>query len=165
MSNILTLNGEFTDALLDKFIENYNKIDKDSPIKIYLSSNGGIISIGTILLDIINNNKENITLVAGGEIMSAAFDLFFFSECKKELLKDTTGMAHYGWTIMSVNENGKPTEDFEKFLLKEMKDNKASNIDKYKELGLTIAELNKIKIGKNCYFNYTRLKELLENGR
>lgn len=163
--NYITIVGEFTEEILKKFIDDYSKVVNNGHITIYLSSHGGLTSVYNIILDIINQNSENITLIATDEIQSAAFMLFFFAKCNKYILEGTIGMAHYTWTVMSINETGKPTSESEKFLLKELKGNRSIVIDKYKEIGLNTAELKKIESGKDCFFSYKRLLQLIEHGK
>jgi len=165
-NNVIYINGEVTDSLVEHFISCYNKADKNEHITIYINSVGGEIAHSALIIDIINKNADNISLVACGEIFSAAFEIFFFSKCNnKQLLEDCIGMAHYSWSTFALDEAGKVSSEYEKFLLQEMKKNKIYTLKKFQEIGLTQKELGVIKRGKDCFFNRERLEELLKYKR
>lgn len=163
--NILYLKGEINDNSIDDFIKEYNKCSKDNPITIYINSCGGDVGHADIILNIINQNSKNITLIASGEIFSAAFNIFFFSKCKRIILEDCIGMAHFSWATFQLDETGKPSSEYDKFLMDEMKRNKSYTIKRFQSIGLNSRELNKIKNSKDCFFTVERLKELLNYGQ
>lgn len=163
--NILYITGEINDALVNSFIKDYNKLDKDEPIVIYINTMGGDVYHAEVIIDVINNNKENITLIASGEIYSAGFNIFFFSQCAKKLLPEALGMAHFAWSIFQFDESGKPSNDQDKFLMTEMKRSKDITIKRFEKIGLNPKEINKIKQSKECYFSNERLHELLNYGK
>ncbi len=162
--NILYITGEINDNLVDHFIKEYNKLDKSNPIVIYINTMGGDVYHAEVIIDIINNNKDNITLIASGEIYSAGFNIFFFSKCAKKLLPEALGMAHFAWSIFQFDESGKPSNDQDKFLMTEMKRSKDITIKRFEAIGLTPKEISKIKQSKECYFSNERLHELLKYG-
>ena len=53
------------------------------------------------IIDIINQNADITELIAYGEICSAGFDIFFKTQCRKAILENTIGMAHF--TGVNVN--------------------------------------------------------------
>lgn len=160
----LYIAGEINDSVVDKFTKDFSLITDNENITVYLSSYGGYSYCAQIIIDILNKHKERITLVASGSIFSAAFNLFFFTECKKELLVETVGMAHFSWIDAEIDGTGKPSDQYTKFLLSEMKKEKNQLLNKYEELGFNKKELSLIKSGKDCYFNNNRLNELLNYG-
>ena len=157
--------GEITNTSTQDFIKQFNSIDKTIPFNIYINSEGGDIAHADVIIDLINQYSELITLTAVGQISSAAFNIFFFTNCKKQVLPQTIGMCHSSWTSVYFNETGKPITEFDKLVVQEMKRAQSVNLDKLKDLGLTPTELKKVKAGKDCYFTDIRLKELLEYGK
>ena len=163
MNNIVYIKGEIDDTSVATFITDYNKCDLDEPITIYLNSVGGDVAHASVIADVINNKAESTVLIATGEIFSAAFNIFFASKCKRMLLEDCIGMAHFSWATFALDETGKVSSVYEKFVLQEMKKSKAETLQRLQNLGLTPKELAVIKKGQDCYFSRERLTELLVN--
>jgi ATP-dependent Clp protease protease subunit len=157
--------GEIKAKTVVNFLLDYDRLNPTKPITIYLNSPGGGVSHGLVITDVINNNYKNITLIACGEIFSAAFDIFYNTKCKRLILPETIGMAHFCWSMFQLDESGKPVTEYDKFVMGVLKNNKSKSIAMYKNIGLTSKELSKIKTGKDCYFTTERLNELLENGK
>lgn len=168
MQNIIYITGEINDESVEKFIRNFNAADKTQPIIIYINSEGGDVAHADVISNIIES-ASNVLLIAVGTIFSAAFNIFFFTNngfnLKKVILPDTIGMAHFSWATFELDESGKVSGDGNKFLMQEMKANKHLTLTRLEKIGLNKTELNKIKNGKDCYFNRKRLQELLDYGQ
>lgn len=63
-------------------------------ITFYLDSSGWNSSAAQAIIDMINSDKDRITLCANNVIMSNAFIIFFSVECKRKVLPSCIGMAH-----------------------------------------------------------------------
>lgn len=159
---IIHLEGEVNSVMFDKLSYLFSKTKGSELIKIYLSSDvGGYTATAEAIVDLINSNSQRITLIAYGAIYSAGFIIFFKSSCKRVLLKDTTGMAHFSYQPIDINETGNPSSSYDKFAKQEMKKSKTHTLNFLTELGLDKQELNIIKKGDELYMSYDRLKELL----
>lgn len=156
------LDGEVNEMFIDKFFQAFNQpLGADEEIIIYLDSPGGRLSYGEIILDVIDKYKDRITLIASGEIFSCAFNIFFFSNCKRKILTSAIGMAHYAWSI-APTDGESIKGDINKFVIQSMKEDKVLYIAKLKEKGLSRKELKQIEDGHDCFFTTERLQELLD---
>lgn len=157
---LIYINGELTVEVVNKFINDVNNF-KDEKLHIYINSIGGEISHAEVIKDIISN-LEDVTLIASGDLFSAAFDIFFMSKCKEKIiLPKTYGMVHYTSILVEIDESLSPRAEQPKFILNEFKKHKKETINILKKIGLTKKELSIIKKGKDCYFDTKRLIELL----
>lgn len=161
MEKYISLEGEINTELFDKFLKDFNRIDED--IVIYLNSRGGYISTQEAIVDLINRNKNRITIIGYCELYSSAFDIFFKSKCKKILIPNTTGMVHLGSIDIQINENGRPLSIGDKFQLRQLKSTKIESLNYYRDLGLNNTEVSKVARNMDVYLDYKRLVELLNN--
>lgn len=161
---VLYINGAIHD-IADNFFTEFNKVPDKSKMLIYISSDGGGHSNMLAIIDLINRNAERIELIAAGAIYSAAFNIFFRCRCKRTILEQTNGMAHYVQERYLIDQTGNGISDYDRFALKDLKRSKKAEIEIFKQIGLNARELKTIDIGKECYFTYERLKELLEHGK
>lgn len=162
---ILYISNELTHEVVQNFIRDYNCLDLTKSITIYIKSVGGLVGHYALITHIINSNYKNVTLVAVDEIFSSAFNIFFSFKGKRIILPDTIGMAHFCWSTFQLDERGKPSTDYDKFIMAEMKRNKSKTIKNFQDIGLNTKEVNKIKNSKDCYFTTERLNELLTYGK
>lgn len=162
---VLYINGNIDDTVVNTFFCEFNKLAIKENVTIYISSDGGFDHQSLAIIDLINKNASRIELVASGFILSAAFNIFFFIKCKRRLLPETVGMAHFCKQSFTFDETGKAQGEYDNFMLKELKRNKALTLEKLKTIGLSTKELNQVKKGKECYIGYARLQELLEYGK
>lgn len=153
---------DFDEELLNKVTE---AVNSDSErITMYLCSDGGIVCICQVLLDIINKNKDRFKLIGFESLSSSGFEFFIKAECEKELLPHTLGMVHQHQRKITLNNNLKPTytegeavmEQIKKYILPD---------DKIfiQKLKLTPKELLEYKKGNDVYFQYDRFLEIIEN--
>lgn len=157
---ILNLNGyidENTPNILIDFIVTYRGEQK----QIYFSSEGGWISESNVMLDVLNNCKNEVELIGYNSLSSCAFELFFKAECKKRILYGTRGMLHFAKATLDVNQKGHITD---KYNLTNLKENTSKRNDELiKKLKLTPKEISKYNKGGDVEFTYNRMLELLNN--
>lgn len=135
--------------------------NKKHNIEILLNSNGGEPAHGNIILYMINERKERVTLIAYGQIYSAAFELYILAQCDKKILPYTTAMYHRATQEITITSGNKPQTTAEKASLQALIANEAVT---KKVCGLTkMSEQEKADIfnDKDVYFSYERLLEIL----
>lgn len=140
-------------------------IQKETSLRIYLNSPGGSVDSMLAIIDLINECKDAVEVIGYGELMSAAFNLFFAIECKKKLLPHTRGMAHLPYTQFDVDSTGKISGDAAIASLKGLKDLKPLFMNMFKKLDFTKEELETITNGKDVYFDYKQMLDLLNGKR
>jgi len=159
---ILHLSGEVNYAMVNDLVKAINLLPKENILHIYFTSpEGGNVDVSLALLDIIELHKERIFMHFYGEIFSSGMVIFLKASCTKNLLPDTKGMYHFSWQELMIAEGGKPTDRYDIFSLKEMKEAKNRTMEYLATTKLNSKELRLIKQGKDVYFSYTRLKELI----
>lgn len=158
LNNRLLMLSEIEERDINKIIEaiyQFNEddeeidVEKRSPIKIILKSEGGSMYDGLALIDVIDNSATPIHITAHGCVMSMALNVLV-SGHERFCTKNTTFMYHEGWYNMP-NSNIQEHED-------ELKEAKRLNdlCDSYliSKTKLTTNKLNEIKNSrKNWYFN------------
>lgn len=157
----LSLDGEVSAEMFRSLIEAYNKLKEKEWLVIYLNSSGGDPDASQAITTLINKNATLTEIIAYGRICSAAFDIFFKSECERYILHNTVGMAHVTGVLISVTDG--PIDDSDKVYIKYAKEDKDMWMNFYKELGFKSSELSKIKDGKDVWFDYKRLRQFLNN--
>lgn len=157
----MSISGMIGSESLEKLIKCYNELKEKEVLEIYLNSEGGDPNFAVAIIDIINENKDYIEIIAHGDMMSAAFDIFFRSECTRYILKGTIGMVHLS-RIEGVEINGGSNVELSTNK-KWMTNDKKERLNIYESIGLTKTELAKIKKGSDVYLHYERLIELLQN--
>lgn len=129
-----------------------------SPIIIYVCSDGGNPSTIQPAIDFINKlvGKKDITLIAFSSISSAAFDLFWQTKCKKDVLPGTFALIHK--TKLEMDESNKTH-------LEQKKVAKEQDADLYQFLkrskALPLQELRNFNNNKDVIVGYDRLCKLL----
>lgn len=129
-------------------------------ITIYFDSEGGEVNAANTLIEVINSNKERITLHVIGYIFSSAFMVFLKTKCKTVLNSNCLGMIHETYQSFSIKSSGK-TGELDSFMIKENKKEHLRDILELKELGLNRKEIAKINKGKDVCFDNKRLREIL----
>lgn len=159
---IVNIIGEIGNEAFEKLISVYNELKEGQTLTIYLHSGGGSVEAMESIIDLITTNKDKTTLIAYGEICSAAFDIFFRSNCERDILRGTTGMAHYtgiNVNIISKTKVNKSDKGYVEWNKIEM----AYCLKFYEKLGFNKSELKSIKEGKDVFFQTGRLVEFLNN--
>lgn len=159
---ILNLAGEVNYIMLNDLVKSVNTLTVGDILHIYFTSpEGGMVDVSEALIQIINLHKESITMHFYGEIFSSGMVIFLKTECNKTLLPDTRGMYHFSWQTVNIAEGGKPTDPYDIFSIKEMKESKKRSVEYLASTKLNDKEIKLIKQGKDVYFPYSRLRELL----
>jgi len=83
--------GPDCDTLLQRMNEQLTTTDNH--IQLYLDSMGGHGIYGSMIIDLINNYADRITLIIN-VAQSAAFDIFIFTKCEKVISSHALGMLH-----------------------------------------------------------------------
>jgi len=162
---VIDISGTIDQDAFGNIIKAYNNLPNDEGLNIYINSSGGDPDFGDSIIDVINNNKEQTTLIAYGKICSAAFDLFYKAKCSKRLLDGVIGMAHLARVEMENFTVTDSKETIEAGIYKKWwAEDKKKRLKFYEDLGLDRKELQKIKQRGDVYFQYNRLLELL-NGK
>lgn len=155
------INNSIDESTLNILINQINNL-KDGILTIYFTCpNGGLTDTGEALIHLINTNKDRITIIFYGELFSMGMNIFLRTSCSKVVLPDTRGMYHYTWQDIAINESGKPLGEYEKFSLSELKKAKKRSLETIDNLPLTEKESKAMKSGKDVYFSYERMKELI----
>lgn len=88
------IDDECTYELID-FLNKSNENPETTEVDIYLHSLGGSNTCAQIIKDLLKNSPLSITLIAAGEISSAAWDIFYFTEgVLKKILPGTIAVLH-----------------------------------------------------------------------
>lgn len=159
---IINLQGPVDNEMLNNLIKAFNELKEDI-LHVYLNTEGGRADTSEAIIDLINNNKERFKISFYGNVFSAGMYIFFRSLCEREILPDTIGMYHYAWQEVTIAEGGKPWSAYDAICMKEMKISKAKTLEYIKNhTSITSKEINDIKKGKDVYFSYERMKQLLD---
>jgi ATP-dependent protease ClpP protease subunit len=156
----LSLSGDVNSRMLNKLVEAINERPENEKLSIYFTTPGGLVSVSDAIIDVINTTK-NIEMIFYGEIFSAGMIIFLKTKCKKRVLKEIAGMYHYCFQALTINEGGKPSGPYDSFIVKDMKESRTRTAEYLKTTKLTDKEITQIKAGKDVFFTYERMLELL----
>lgn len=149
------LEGSINGDLLTKFMDFCNSYPNDE-WTIVINSPGGYTNVACIILDIINNYAEKITLISAYS-SSAAFTLFYFAKCKRRMIYGSLGMHHNEYIKeVIITENGTPKYDIDKCHIKNMKALSHNYLSKV----MTKKELKKYNNNNEVYFTFKRMKQI-----
>lgn len=158
---VLHLSGDVNYEMFNSLVKAVNEL-KDVNLEIYFTCpDGGSSDVNEAILDFINKNKSIIKMTFYGELFSSGMYIFLGVECSKIILPFTRGMYHFGWQEMNISETGKPSTEYDVFSMKEMKKSKNISIEFLKRTKLSEKEINSIKKGKDVYFSYERMLEII----
>lgn len=149
-------NGSINEGLLDKFLEFINDNQSDE-LTIILNSIGGKRNLSLVMLDVININSERITLISCG-VYSAAFFMFYNSNCKRKMTYGNVGMMHYASCELNIMSNGNPAYSEDVNTIKNWKED--INDLKFVEQFMNPKEIKSYKKGNDVYFTFKRMKEI-----
>lgn len=160
---VISLSGDIDNNMLIALIKAIGELKENDKLTIYFTCpEGGFTDVTRAVINLINNNKDRVDIVFYGELFSSGMVLFLYVECKILLLEDTRGMYHFGWQEMSINETGKPSGEYDIFSMKEMKKSKIRIIEFLSKTKMSDKEIASIKQGKDVYFSYERMLELVK---
>lgn len=108
------INFEFEGAKLAPFVDFINSCspEQDLNLNLYLTSPGGDYIVSQIIKDMIETSEHHITLIAGEDISSSAFILFYETNCNKRILNRTHALIHSITTTYSERELRKDSLSF-----------------------------------------------------
>ena len=153
--------------MADKFVEFFNAVPPQEEKVIYFSTVGGDLKYRDIIIDLINRNSENLTLVAVDYIASAGFTIFIEAKCKKELTDLTQGMFHMSKSEVYLDENYSVSSSrYEsKLFSKHIDTLKSKSLKTINELQFTKKERKRALAGKDVVFSYERMLEFIANDK
>lgn len=129
-------------------------------IQIFFRSTGGSVAAAREIIYMINQNKERITLIWSHELSSAAWMIFFYSECKRDLLPNLIGMIHLpkitAWT--PYNKVLDPVTAFE---LKCMKKEAKELLKLMKKVWCSKSDINAVNNWMDVSFSFSEMKKML----
>lgn len=156
----INLSGEVESKMLDTLVNAITNA-KTKLVKVYISSPGGETGTAEAIIDLINLHKDKIEVIFYGEVFSAGMIILLALKCPKRILKNTIGMYHFAWQSLDIAEGGKPTDAYSVFSIKELRKAKAQVLAYLKTTPLTDKEIRLIKNGKDAYFSYDRMLEII----
>lgn len=133
----------------------------EDKIIIYFSSEGGYVNIADTIIDMINLNKDRVTLVAYDCLISSAFRLFMEVQCTKRIMPEIYAMYHHSKVNLEINLNGKGYSDISRFLLEtQMPIELEIEMERVKKWGFNKEEIEKFKNGEDVFMTFDRVCEL-----
>lgn len=161
---IWTTNDDISIDLTKQLISNLNMLDEGEKLVWYFSSNGGDTHEAFAIVDIINNNKDRIELIASEFIVSSAFYIFFNTMCSRRIIQHTTGMMHCSSTSFTTMFNGKIINSDKPHMKSFVEVN--NHILKWCEnLGFSTLQLKDMKASKDISFMTDELEIFLNNSK
>jgi hypothetical protein len=137
--------------------------NRSGNILLGITSSGGSKTYGSYLLRVLNENKHRITLQALGGVYSAAFDVFYFYEGPKALVRgESKGMTHYGYQTIEINEANKVVYHEGICAVVNLKYNLTRSLEVASKI-MTPQELRKFKKGDDVYFSFERMVQIFPN--
>jgi ATP-dependent protease ClpP protease subunit len=128
-----------------------------------LSSGGGILSAGTYLLRILNDNQERITLqILGGAYSTAFLVAYNYQGPVSLVFNESKGMFHYGLQSLNIDERGQVVYKEDRVCLENLKLQRQHS-ERFVEKFMTPVEQRKFKKGEDVFFNYKRMSEIFPN--
>jgi len=94
MKQAYYFDAEFIEEEIHKVIAFFNSLQEGDEVDFYLHSPGGYNHVMETIKRILETSKFPITLIAAGEVQSAAFLLFYFSKLNKTMIPNTVAMLH-----------------------------------------------------------------------
>lgn len=158
--NIL-LKGGVDDEMLDKLTKAYNEIEeKGGPLHIFFASEGGDVTTGEAIIELINRYTQATTFTVCGMIASMGFVIFAKVNCIKSILDNSFAILHLARWGTQILEGGKPLDDFSKFKEIQMRKGLKKTIEFYEGLGLKEEEVQAMKEGKDLFLDAFRVRKM-----
>ena len=154
----IVFNKHIDEDTLEEFVNKVNSSGSEK-IRIYLSSMGGNCDVMPVLRDIIE--KNNIELVAYGQVGSAALDLFLTTNTQRYILDEAYALVHSTKIDnVMIDINMKPV--LNKYLLPIL----SEEIKEYDMIldffKVSDGEKQDIKNNVNVYYNTNRFRQALK---
>jgi len=158
----VNISGKVEFEMLSDLLKAFNSTPKEETLHIYFCSpDGGDTDVAEAIINFINKNKDRIEITFYGANYSSGMVIFLKTQCVKYILPDTRGMYHFCYQQLDISEGGHPSSAHGKFSIQEMKNAKTITINYLKTLSLTKKEMRDISNGKDVYFSYSRMKDLI----
>lgn len=133
--------------------------DFDEEILLGLHSDGGQSGLSRYLLDVLNINKERITLFAFEFIGSAAFNIFYDFQGRKKMSFGCIGVYHHASKPISVSGKNNVTYFAGRAEQKTMVELWDNTIERGKNF-LNDKEMKSLKKNEDVPFSFSRMKEI-----
>lgn len=130
----------------------------EEKILVYVETPGGDNSLTEFLLYYLNLNKDRITLIAGNEITSNGFWLFYYYEGKKLLSSSTFCLIHKSWMEIP-SYNLKDRESYTMLRKVEMEKFNKKRLDILAQY-LTSKEMKNINKDEDVFLSSERLLKI-----
>ena len=164
--NSIYISGRINEENVQTFIQNFNNLNFQQLITVYINTEGGDISCGLVIQDILNRHSNVIELVAVGNVMSTGLDIFLkVKAVDKRVLNFTIGMLHQASADMQLSSNGTMYNECDIAVKEQLLLIHEHWLSEFKGLGLTNKEIANYRKGNDVYFNTPRLQELIEYGK
>lgn len=151
------LNGEVNYDMMNTVIQALNE---EWEITFYLESEWWRTQCAYTIIDAINRNKDRVTLIATLQIASAAFRIFFYSECKRHILNDTEWLAHMGTQSVRMNWN-KDISSTDRWRIEEMMKQEYKEEKFLKKLWVSKRNRELFLKWYDIYFTTKKLRKML----
>lgn len=155
---IVHLEGSVDESMRDIVT---NALNEEWEVTFYLNSHGGKSQFAYQIIDIINKNKDRVTLIAVLQIASAAFRIFFEVECKREILWETEWLAHMARMDVRMDGN-KDIGSTDKWRVQQMKKQEGKKEKKLKLLWMSKKNRKLFLKGYDIYINTKKLHSMLK---
>lgn len=137
-------------------------LNEEWEITFYLNSGWWRAQYAYQIIDLINKNKDRVTLIANLQIASAAFRIFFEVECQREILWETEWLAHMATRDVKMNAN-KDIGSVERWRIQEMKKQEKKEVKKLKQLWVSKKNRKLFLKGYDIYFSTKELHKMLKH--
>lgn len=156
---VFHLEGEVNEAMRDIVT---NALNEEWDVTFYLNSEWWRAQFAHQIVDIINKNKDRVTLIATLQIASAAFRIFFQSECKRSILDDTEWLAHMARMSVKMDWN-KDVWSTDRWRIKEMWKEETKHVKELKKLWVSKKNRKLFLKWYDIYFNTKKLRKMLDS--
>lgn len=153
---IIKYTGELNDENFGLFLED---IQDKKGFDFWFSSPGGELTVAYAMLAILE--KCEATLIAYGELSSAAFILFLLYKGEKRITPMVEGMMHMGFYFLEHRENGY-TSEYQEDIRNYRKLRESAFFDsKKEEWQLTKKQIADYKKGKDVYIPFEQIQNII----
>lgn len=149
------IEGTINEDLLNRFLQFCNDYENEDWTFV-INSRGGKNNCTRVIIHTINERSSNCRVISMGAY-SAAFDILYFTRCKKLITQRSLAMIHRGSAEMSVMSNNKPSYPEDESIVKNWKHD--YDIEFASKI-LTASELKKFKKGDDIFFSFERIIEI-----
>ena len=159
------LDPETVQVLIDEIEQPHVEV-KEHDIRVLFSSIGGHSDMAEAVIDCINElpEKYDVELVITHQAVSAAFDIFVKTKCRKKLYEGANGIVHLFDRSVSTRDVINTKGSYDEFLLKNINDMNEKYLWWLESLKIfTKKELKKISQGRDVYVERERLQKIIDN--